>query len=317
MSGKYYMLANPYIEGQIGTVYQADNSLKAAGLAYKSISEYFNNSVHNFKFTMLKLKSKSVNPSDNSINLQQYGGDSSNKKFNVDYFSHFVADEIVDANRKVNFSIRRYTGTVNNTQQLIDNVIKVQSKLEEHANKSKTNPDKFKQSFRLSDTESDFQESSKTSYSKSDDSDSNNSSSNSSKSNKSTSSSKIQHGGDQTKHINLELNTSDSYQIDQNKPTPIITQDGGKHHKKKSKSKSKYDDDEDDSSSSSSSDYYVKKSYYYDPISYWYYYPSLYTYDRLYMPTFPFSIPYVVDLSPTIIYGSGIQNSNAMINTTL
>ena len=46
-----------------------------------------------------------------------------------------------------------------------------------------------------------------------------------------------------------------------------------------------------------SPDYKVRKSYFFDPISYWYYYPSLYPTDLLLLPTYvsPLSFPLVVD----------------------
>ena len=48
MSGKYYMLVNPYIEGTTPKIFKADNSQLAAKAAYESMSKYFNNSVSNF-----------------------------------------------------------------------------------------------------------------------------------------------------------------------------------------------------------------------------------------------------------------------------
>jgi len=71
------MLINPYIEGSLPKVFQADNSIKAAKKAYETLSNYFNNSVHNFKFTLLKVKSDSVDEKKSQIsnfNLEQYGG---------------------------------------------------------------------------------------------------------------------------------------------------------------------------------------------------------------------------------------------------
>ena len=81
------------------------------------------------------------------------------------------------------------------------------------------------------------------------------------------------------------------------------------------KKKSKYDDDDDDDDDSP--DYFVSKTFYYDPISYWYYLPSVYALDRLYLPTFisPLSFPYVLDLSPSIIYGTGMTpNPSVNVN---
>jgi hypothetical protein len=224
MSGKFYMLVNPYIEGTISKVFRADNSFKAANMAYESISKYFNNSIHNFKFTLLKLKSNSVKINDeknelNKFNLSQYGGSSKNKKFSSNNFSHFIVNERLDKDNEVEFKINKYTGKIENLPSFVDKVINVQKQL-----KSKKN-----------------------------------------------------------------INDSDSAKSESDSES-IKVQDGGK--------KVIFDDEDDDSP-----DYYVEKTYY--PISYWYYYPSLYTLDRLYLPIFtsPLSFPYVIDY-PSISYNT-------------
>jgi len=221
------MLINPYIEGSLPKVFQADNSIKAAKKAYETLSNYFNNSVHNFKFTLLKVKSDSVDEKKSQIsnfNLEQYGGSPKNKRFNTDNFSHFVVNEVIDKNKDVSYSIKKYNGKIEHTDDLVQNIIKIQSK-------SKKSKRSGKSLDRLSESAKSESESES-------------------------------------------------------------AQEGG--HKK-------YDDDDDDDDSP---DYYVKKSYYIDPISYWYYYPSLYSPDRLYLPTFvsPLSFPYVVDFYPSAFY---------------
>lgn len=241
MSGKFYMLVNPYIEGNISKIFKADNSMKAAKMIYESISKYFNNSVNNFKFTILKLKSDSVktkNDELNAFNLGQYGGSSKNKKFSTENFSHFIVNENVGKRNEVDFTIKKYTGKIENLQTLIDNVIDIQKQLK--------------------------------------------------------------------KSIRSAKNSSDSARSESESDSINSDQEGGK--------KSKYDDDDgdDEDDEDDSPDYHVKKSYYYDPISYWYYYPSLYTLDRLYLPTFisPLSFPYIVDFTPVATY------SNPSVNVT-
>jgi hypothetical protein len=312
------MLVNPYIEGYTSKVFKADNSLKAAKMAYENFSEYFNNSVHNFKFTLLKLKSDSVNTEKDKINrfnLEQYGGDASNnKKFNPSNFSHFTVNETINKNKSVNYEIKQYTGKIENLEHLITNVKKIQKKFAKANQHSKKN-----KSQKLISTESSSEQSGS---GKSSDSESSNNSNSSSQSGSGSSSS--QRGGANESEDNTsssyqigganesEDNTSSSYQIggvgDANESednTSSSYQIGGK------KSKSKYDDDDDDSP-----DYYVK-NYYYDPISYWYYYPSVYSLDRLYLPTFisPLSFPYVLDFAPSISYNSSTPVSgNATVN---
>ena len=348
MSGKYYMLVNPYIEGQTAKVFKADNSLKAAKMAYENFSEYFNNSVHNFKFTLLKLKSESVNTTKDKIsrfNLEQYGGaESNNKKFNASNFSHFIVNEKINKNKSVNYEIKQYTGKTDNLQHLITNVQKIQHKFAKANNKAnnKANHKANNKSQKLISTDSSSEQSGSGSGSGSGSSSSSSSSSRSDSSHSSSSqkggnyddedqtsssyqiggtgvgaesdedqtSSSYQIGGTGVRAESDEDQTSSSYQIggansDDEDNTSSSYQIGGK------KSKSKYDDDDDDSP-----DYFVK-NYYYDPISYWYYYPSVYSLDRLYLPTFisPLSFPYVLDFAPSISYNSStVSTGNATVN---
>ena len=242
MTGKFYMLVNPYIEGEINKVVRAENSFKAARTIYESLSKYFNNSVKNFKFSLLKLKSDALNldskkDGTNSFNLTKYASKSKNKKFAQNNFSHFIVDEKMGDDNEVEYVIKKYNGKLNNVDKFTNNIIKIQ------------------------------------------------------------------------KNVKKENNDSDTVQSE----SDSVEQAGGKDSKdEKEKKKSKYDDDDDDSSSSSSDDYYVKK--YYNPISYWYYYPTLYNTERLYLPTFisPLSFPYVIDIVPTITYGTSMEPQIAL-----
>lgn len=49
-----YVLVNPHIEGKFDTKIKARNSLEAANIFYKNLSEHFNNSVPNFYFSIQK-----------------------------------------------------------------------------------------------------------------------------------------------------------------------------------------------------------------------------------------------------------------------
>jgi hypothetical protein len=275
MPGKYYMLVNPYIEGTTAKVFKADNAMKAAKSAYETVSKYFNNSVYNFKFTLLKLKSDAVKPKSSrsrsrsrsnsrsrtsrskqssrlsKFNLKKYGSNSDNKRFSAENFSHFIVNENVGSKNEVEFLIKPYEGKIDNIKSLIDNVINIQSKMSSATKSGNTLG-------RLSD---------------------------------SANSSASAQTSDLVKKI----------------------QDGGKHSKR-----SKYDDNEDEDDSP---DFYVKQSYY-NPISYWYYNPSMYSLDRLYLPTFvsPLSFPYVIDFSPAVSFvtsRSTISSGNPTVNVSL
>ena len=250
MSGKYYMLVNPYIEGTTPKIFKADNSHLAAKSAYESISKYFNNSIHNFKFSLLKVKSDSIDTNSKKLNLEQYGGDTENKLFNQKNFSHFTVSENLKSNGEVNFSIKQFTGAISNLDHLVQNIMKIQTKFI-----------KAKKVNRLSASDSDSNA------------------------------------------------TANSNSESQNQNQLKSNQQGGK--------KSKYDDDDDDDDDSP--DFYVTKSYYYDPISYWYYSPSVYPLDYLYLPTFvsPLSFPYILDLSPSIIYGTGMSSKSSNPSVTV
>lgn len=125
--GKNYMLVNPYIEGNIQKVFQAENSLAAAKKAYDAVSKYFNNSINNFKFTLLKLKSDAVNSEQTNVDLKQYGG-SNNKRFDNNNFSHFIVNEKINSDGEVSFNVNHFNGSVNNLSNLVNNVMVLQKK---------------------------------------------------------------------------------------------------------------------------------------------------------------------------------------------
>jgi hypothetical protein len=49
-----YCLVNPHIEGEIDTKIKSNNSLKAAKVFYKNLSQHFNNNIPKFYFTVQK-----------------------------------------------------------------------------------------------------------------------------------------------------------------------------------------------------------------------------------------------------------------------
>ena len=49
-----YCLVNPYIEGEIDTKIKSNNSLKAAKVFYKNLSQHFNNNIPKFYFSIQK-----------------------------------------------------------------------------------------------------------------------------------------------------------------------------------------------------------------------------------------------------------------------
>lgn len=79
-----YMLVNPYIEGNFKSKIKAKNSLEAANLFYKNLSEHFNNSLPVFHFSIQK-------------------GSSGDGKL-----AHFEVKEIRSEN-EVNFSVKPFT----------------------------------------------------------------------------------------------------------------------------------------------------------------------------------------------------------------
>jgi hypothetical protein len=134
-SKKYYMLVNPYIEGSINKVFKASNSLEAAKNAYETFSEYFNNTVKNFKFTLLKLKSEDVDKHTKTLNFKKYASDLNDKRYNDKNFSHFIVHETLN-DKDVSFSIEKYENkNINNLNYLIKNISKIQKKYFKSNNK--------------------------------------------------------------------------------------------------------------------------------------------------------------------------------------
>ena len=78
-----YCLVNPHIEGNIATTIKSNNSVKAAKVLYKSLSQHFNNNIPKFYFTIQK------------------GGSGSGKYY------HFVVKEVKE-NDEVKFNMEPY-----------------------------------------------------------------------------------------------------------------------------------------------------------------------------------------------------------------
>jgi hypothetical protein len=89
-----YQLVNPYIAGNFKTKIKARNSLEAANMLYKSLSEHFNNSPPQFYFTIQK------------------GGSGTGP------YAHFKVSEKVDG-EEVNFSVKPHN--VDNNETAISN----------------------------------------------------------------------------------------------------------------------------------------------------------------------------------------------------
>ena len=145
---KSYILVNPYIEGNMTKIFNAENSLVAADKAYQQLSGYFNNSVKKFHFTLLKLKSDSFN--EESFNLKEYA--KSNQKYlNTKYFSNFEASEQL-SNDKVKYMISSLSGEIN--QNAVDNLVSNINKIQKKLKKSKKSKKKSKKSSSRSSSES-------------------------------------------------------------------------------------------------------------------------------------------------------------------
>ena len=59
MSKQQYKLVNPYVLGKMNTTFTGKNQLEAATRAYNELSQYFNNDIPEFYFTMQKVSSGS------------------------------------------------------------------------------------------------------------------------------------------------------------------------------------------------------------------------------------------------------------------
>lgn len=128
------MLVNPYVHGNIQTIFQAENSTAAAKEAYSTISQYFNSPVYNYKFSLLKLSSDKVDD-QNNFDLNVY--DSNKNLFNNKNFTHFTVKESKNDNG-VKFEINKYKHQIDsgNTNHLINNIKAIQKKYSKNINDS-------------------------------------------------------------------------------------------------------------------------------------------------------------------------------------
>lgn len=88
MSKQQYKLVNPYIVGNMNTTFSGSSSLEAATNAYKELSQYFNNDIPQFYFTMQKVAGE-----------DKIGGGK-----NDNYLHFLVTEKKID--RKVDFKIK-------------------------------------------------------------------------------------------------------------------------------------------------------------------------------------------------------------------
>jgi len=130
-----YQLVNPYIAGTFKTKLKARNSLEAANMFYKNLSEHFNNSIPTFYFT---------------INKGQSGGGA--------HYHFKVSEKMIED--EVSFTVSPHT--ISNNEEVVTNF---KQNLEEF--KSKFNQDggakkkskkskKNKKSSKSSDSDSDL-----------------------------------------------------------------------------------------------------------------------------------------------------------------
>ena len=122
MSKQEYYLVNPLIGGNIKTKYSGKNELDAAKKAYDTLSEYFNNNVPEFHFTLQKVTSEKT----------QVGGGK-----NTDY-KHFKTIEKKNGNH-INFRLVAFKVTKNGTQmkQFREKIKKLESKVQIGSGKKK------------------------------------------------------------------------------------------------------------------------------------------------------------------------------------
>jgi len=100
-----YQLVNPYIAGNFKTSIKAKNSLEAANLFYKNLSQHFNNSIPNFYFSVQK------------------GGSGAGKHYHFEVNEKLVEDQ-------VSFTVAPYN--VHNNESAVE---KFKVKLEEFKGK--------------------------------------------------------------------------------------------------------------------------------------------------------------------------------------
>ena len=114
-----YTLANPYIQGKFKNSIKANNSLLAAQIFYKNLSEHFNNAVPTFNFTIQK-------------------GTSGNGTF-----YHFQSNESRDGN-EVNFSIKPYNVINENMESYKTKLASIKKKISQQGGKHKKHRKKSK-----------------------------------------------------------------------------------------------------------------------------------------------------------------------------
>ena len=102
MANQEFQLVNPYILGKMNTSFKGKSPLDAATKAYTKLSNYFNNDIPSFNFTLQKINSSS------KIKL---GGGRNN------IYNHFNVQEIKDKNNNVKFKIKQIN-VPKNTKQM-------------------------------------------------------------------------------------------------------------------------------------------------------------------------------------------------------
>ena len=91
MSNQQYKLVNPFILGKMNTVFTGKTPLEAATKSYNELSQYFNNDIPSFYFTMQKVTGKN-----------KIGGGKNNE------YLHFKVTE-KKVGKKVDFKIKSIT----------------------------------------------------------------------------------------------------------------------------------------------------------------------------------------------------------------
>ena len=123
-----YSLLNPYISGDFKSNVKARNSLEAANILYKKLSEHFNNSVPKFHFTIQKGHGK---------------------------YYHFKVNE-KRQNNEVSFSLQPYLleGTIN-MDKFIEKLTIFKNKINQKGGESKNNKKHHKKHHKKDDSSTD------------------------------------------------------------------------------------------------------------------------------------------------------------------
>jgi hypothetical protein len=98
MSKQQYKLVNPFILGKMNTIFTGKTQLEAATKSYNELSQYFNNDIPSFYFTMQKVTGKN-----------KIGGGKNNE------YLHFKVTE-KKFGKKVDFKIKEVQVTKNGKQ---------------------------------------------------------------------------------------------------------------------------------------------------------------------------------------------------------